>query len=128
MVAAHQDLIIEQGEDWTLQARFLDDFDNARPLVAPARMDIVDNTGSVMHSLFTNLDPEPGTIPGLVISPDIGLIQMHIPASVTNSFPPGAYKYDLFITTDDEDEYAGTQVGRVLEGAITVRKRITGGF
>ena len=128
MVAGRCDLIIEQGEDWACQFQFLDDYDNAKQLINPARMDIVDSIGQILYSLMTEDDPDPDVIPSLTISGSIGLIQAFIPASVTNSFPPGQYKYDLFTTQDDGDEYAGNQIGRQLYGSVTVNKRITETF
>src|SRR5688572_27538663 len=128
MVAGRCDLIIEQGEDWACQFQFLDDYDNAKQLVNPARMDIVDQVGSVLYSLMTEDDPAPDQIPSLVISGEIGLIQAYIPSAVTDTFPPGQYKYDLFTSQDDGDVYAGNQVGRQLFGTVTVNKRITETF
>jgi hypothetical protein len=38
---------------------------------------------------------------------------------------PGVYQYDLFITVNDGNDYAGNQIQRLIRGDVTVNKRIT---
>jgi hypothetical protein len=123
------DLVINQGEDWTVQIQLLDNLDNPKPLVAPARMDIKDKVGTTIHSLVTpeELDP-PEEIPSIAISAEVGILQLHIPHAVTNEFPPGSYAYDLWTTIDDGGEYAGPQVQPEIRGTVHVIKRVTEAF
>jgi hypothetical protein len=126
MGAAYVPMEIDQGEDWTTTIVYTDDFDQPYNLVAPARMDIKSQQGAIQLSLST---PEEGIeeegIPEIGISEDIGLIQLHIEDSVTSSLQPGVYKYDLFVTVNDGDEYAGNQIQRLIAGPVQVNQRIT---
>lgn len=130
MVAGRIDLVIERGEDWSVQIQSLDDHDRAKPLVEPARMDIRDSMGGVIHSLVSDASPDQplDVIPALSISGDTGLIQLHIPRSITIGFIPGSYKYDLFITVSDDGLYAGLQVSKELEGNVVIKSSETETF
>jgi hypothetical protein len=55
----------------------------------------------------------------------MGIVQLHIDNEVTEAMPPGEHLYDLFVTTDDGNAYAGPQTHRLLYGTVTVNKRIT---
>lgn len=130
MAAGRCDLVIDQGEDWSAQFTFVDQYTRPMPMVEdPARMDIKNAaTGATLHSMVTDLEIDPDVIPQLLISPDVALIQAHIPATVTKDFPPGSYDYDLFYTTSDDGAYADTQIVRGLWGKVLVRKRTTEDF
>jgi hypothetical protein len=64
-------------------------------------------------------------IPDIALSSDIGLIQLHITEEMTSALVPGAYKYDLFVTINDGNEYAGNQTQRLIRGEVTVNQRVT---
>lgn len=126
MPAANVPLVIDQGEDWTCQIIWTDNFDSPQPLVDPARMDIKADTGAIIYTLETPDTPVPeGEIPPIAISASSGLVQLHIPKSATAAMVPGEYLYDLFCTVDDGDTYAGDQTSRLLVGKVTVNKRVT---
>src|SRR4051812_41839279 len=115
MSAAHVPLDIDQGEDWTGTVVYTDDFDIPHNVVAPCRLDIKNGQGAVQLSLTTpDVEPPDGTIPEIMLSSDIGLIQLHIEDSVTAAMVPGVYMYDLFVTINDGNEYAGNQVQRLI--------------
>jgi hypothetical protein len=118
-------LDIDQGEDWTCQIVWTDNFDNPQALVAPARMDIKGQDGSIVYTLETNPDIPEGEIPQIALSQTTGLIQLHIPKEATIALAPGNYIYDLFVTVDDGDTYAGDQTSRLIVGTVTVNKRVT---
>jgi hypothetical protein len=124
--AANVPMEIDQGEDWTSSIVYTDDFDLPYNVIAPARMDIKNVQGAIQLSLTTpESTPPEGTIPEIGISPEIGLLQIHIEDSVTAAMQPGVYKYDLFVTVNDGDEYAGNQVQRLIYGDVTVNQRVT---
>jgi len=126
MAAANVPMEIDQGEDWTTTIVYTDDFDEPYRVVPPARLDIKNAQGAVQLSLETPDEDVPeGTIPAIGISEEIGLLQLHIEDSVTASMVPGVYKYDLFVTVNDGDEYAGNQVQRLIAGTVTVNQRVT---
>ena len=126
MGAASVPIEIDQGEDWTASIIYTDDTDRPYNVIAPARMDIMNNAGQVQLSLQTpGVDPPEGEIPQIGISEEIGLIQLHIEDSVTASLVPGSYQYDLFVTVNDGNEYAGNQVQRLIRGTVTVHQRVT---
>src|SRR4051812_29546444 len=126
MGAAYVPLEIDQGEDWTASIVYTDDFDEPYTLVAPARMDVKNAQGAVQLSLSTPEDTLPyGFIPEIAISEEIGLLQLHIEDDTTASLVPGVYKYDLFVTVNGGDEYAGNQVQRLIYGDVTVNQRVT---
>lgn len=126
MSAAHVPLDIDQGEDWSAQIVYTDDFDEPYNIIAPCRMDIKNPAGAVQLSLTTPDTVVPkGTIPEIALSSDVGLIQLHIEDSVTKALIPGLYYYDLFITVYDGNVYAGNQTQRLIYGEVVVNQRYT---
>jgi len=126
MPAAHVPLDIYQGEDWTAQIVWTDDFDNPQNIVAPCRMDIKNSAGTTQISLMTPETELPeGEIPAIGLSSDLGLIQLHIEDTATAALVPGLYHYDLFVTVDDGGAYADTQRHPIIYGPVTVHKRTT---
>jgi len=126
MGAAYVPLDIDQGEDWTATIVYTDDLDQPYNVIAPCRLDIKSTSGATQLSLQTPDTQLPdGEIPQIGLSSDLGLIQLHIEDSVTASLVPGVYKYDLFVTVNDGNEYAGNQVQRLIRGECTVNQRVT---
>lgn len=125
MPAANVPLVIDQGEDWTTDIIWTDEHDEPVPLVHPCRLDVRSMGGQVAFTLETNPETPEGEIPGINVSTDIGLLQLHASHEVTAALAPGVYHYDLFVTCDDENEYAGLQRTRLLYGSVTVNKRVT---
>lgn len=126
MGAANVPMEIDQGEDWTSTIVYTDDFDEPYNVIAPCRLDIKNNQGATQLSLSTPDEEVPeGEIPQIGVSEEIGLIQLHIEDTVTKALLPGVYKYDLFVTVNDGDEYAGSQIQRLVAGACTVNQRVT---
>jgi hypothetical protein len=126
MGAAYVPLEIDQGEDWTAQVVYTDDFDEPYNVVPPCRLDIKNSGGATQLSLLTPEEELPeGEIPAIGLSSEIGVIQLHIEDSVTKELVPGVYQYDLFVTVNDGNEYAGNQVQRLIRGEATVFKSVT---
>jgi len=126
MAAANVPLEIDQGEDWTISIVYTDDFDQPYNITEPCRMDIKNNTGAMQISLTTpETEIPPGYIPEIGVSPEIGLMQIHIEDTATAALKPGVYKYDLFVTVNDGNEYAGNQVQRLIYGDVVVNQRVT---
>lgn len=126
MSAANVPMEIDQGEDWSCQLVWTDDFDEPYNVVPPCRMEIKNVQGAVQLTLETPDTPLPqGSIAPIGVSEDIGLIQLHIEDTATAALMPGTYQYDLFVTVDDGGAYAGTQRQRLIAGNVTVNKRIT---
>jgi len=127
MPAANVPLVIDQGEDFTCQIIWTDDNGQAQKLVHPMRMDIKVAAGNQTILSLTTPETEipDGSIPEISFSPDIGMIQLHIPAEQTAALPPGSYVYDMFVTVNDGDAYAGNQQFRLLVGQVIVNQRIT---
>lgn len=126
MPAANVPLVLDQGEDFTAQIVWTDDFGRAQKMVEPMRLDIAGAGGQVVISLTTpETEITDGTIPEISYSTDIGLIQLHIPKEQTAALPPGVYNYDMFVTVNDGEDYAGNQQFRLLVGTVVVNKRIT---
>lgn len=117
-------LEIDQGEDFTADIIWTDSFDDAVNVVHPCRLDIKDGQGQIVLSLESQEDLPPGTIPEIAIS-STGLLQIHVAASATGALPAGQYIYDLFVTADDGNAYAGPQRSRLLAGPCRVNKRVT---
>lgn len=126
MGAALVPLSIDQGEDWTCSIAYTDDTDQPYNVIAPCRMDIKNNAGATQLSLLTPTTELPdGTIPDIGLSSEVGIIQIHIEDSVTAALIPGVYKYDLFVTVNDGNAYAGNQIQRLIYGPVTVNQRVT---
>lgn len=126
MAAQNVPLIIDQGEDFTAQLVWTDEFGSAVNITTPMRLDI--RAGGVLPILSLQtptVTPPDGTIPQITYSPEIGLIQLHIPKEMTVAIPAGDYIYDMFVTVNDDDTYAGNQVVRLMAGQATVNRRIT---
>lgn len=126
MGAAFVPMEIDQGEDWTASIVYTDEFEEPFNVIAPCRLDIKNRMGATQLSLQTpDTEVPEGTIPEIALSSEVGIIQLHIEDSVTAALQPGVYKYDLFITVNDGNEYAGNQVQRLIYGDVTVNQRVT---
>ena len=125
MSAANVPMEIDQGEDFTTTIVYTDDLDQPYNVIAPCRLDIKNAQGATQLSLTTPDVFVDGEIPEINLSSEEGLIQIHIEDAVTGALMPGSYKYDLFVTVSDGDEYAGTQVQRLIKGEVTIDQRVT---
>jgi len=126
MSAANVPIEIDQGEDWSAQITYTDDLDNPYNVIAPCRMDIKNKLGQTQLTLSTpTTTPPDGSIPQISVSSAAGLIQLHIEDTVTASLIPGNYIYDLFVTVNDGNEYAGNQRMRLIYGDVAVNQRVT---
>lgn len=122
MPAANVPMIIDQGEDWTTEIVWTDNYEEPMNVISPCRLDIKNSTGATQLSLETNDALPAGETAEIAVSSDIGLIQLHIDHTVTAALLPGEYQYDLFVTVDDG---SGAQINRLLYGSVTVNKRVT---
>ena len=125
MAEAVVPMVINQGEDWTSEVVWTDNYDEPIPVVHPCRMDIKGLDGQTVYQLETNPDLPEGEIPSIGLSTNVGLIQLHIPYTVTQGLNPGEYHYDLFATVDYGTTFPGPQRERLLYGSVTVNKRVT---
>lgn len=126
MPAENVPLVIEQGEDFSAQILWTDEWGAPQQLTAPMRLDIKSADVFPVLSLTTPETNIPDNeIPLISYSADIGLIQIHIPKSMTVALKPGVYTYDMFVTVNDGDAYVGNQVVRLLVGQVLVNRRIT---
>lgn len=124
-MAENLPLVINQGEDWTVQIIWTDSFDEPLPVIHPCRMSIKSQAGQTLAELETDPDIPEGEVPTIALSSEQGLLQLHIAAEQTAAMPPGFYHYDLFVTLDAEDDFPGDQRHRLLYGQVTVNKRVT---
>lgn len=125
MSAAYVSMVIDQGTDWTTEIVWTDNYDEPVNIVHPCRMEISSLTGQVQAQLETDPDLPLGETPSINLSSELGIIQLHLPATQTAIFVPGVYHYDLFVTMDDNIDNTGTQITRLLYGDVTVNKRVT---
>ena len=125
MAAENLNIYIDQGEDWTTDLVFTDNYNEPLPVVHPCRMDIKAGDGTLVYTLETDPDLPDGEIPTINLSTEIGLLQLHIEDAVTALFPPGEHIYDMFITVDDGTTSPGPQVLRPLYGKVQIGKRVT---
>lgn len=128
MAAAHVDLVIDQGEDWSCQIYWTDFYNNPHKLAHPLRMEIRSSLGQTIHTLNSDEDFPAGSIEPIAWSNETGWIQLHIPEESTKTFPPGIYSYDLFVSVNDGAVYAGHQQVRLIYGSMTVNARVTQGI
>lgn len=125
-MAENVPLVIDQGEDFTAQIVWTDEYGSPQNVKAPMRLDIKTGGITPMLSLTTPVvDVPDGQIPQISYSADIGLIQIHIPKDMTAALAAGEYFYDMFVTINDGNAYAGDQVVRLLVGSVVVNRRIT---
>jgi hypothetical protein len=124
MPAANVPLVIYQGEDWTSQVVWTDELDEPIPVVHPCRLDVKTQAGQTVLSLESVVEPEESVIPGIHLSTEIGLLQLHIPNAMSSALIPGNYHYDLFVTTND-GTFIGPQAVPLMYGPVSVSKRVT---
>lgn len=126
MAAANVQMEIDQGEDWTSSIVYTDDNDQPYNVIAPCRLDIKSKLGATQLSLTTPITTlADGEIPEIGLSSEVGIIQLHIEDAVTAALIPGVYQYDLFVTVNDGNAYAGNQVQRIIQGECIVNQRVT---
>jgi hypothetical protein len=127
MATANVPLDIVQGEDWSAQILWTDTEDQPMYLATPCQIDFKDVAGRVVLTLTAPPNPSPGVgeIPEMAISPQEGIIQLHIKDEITETLVVGEYSYDLFVSVTDSGIYAGTQRVRLMEGTATVYERVT---
>jgi hypothetical protein len=127
MATANVPLDIVQGEDWSAQILWTDTEDQPMYLATPCQIDFKDVAGRVVLTLTAPPSPSPGVgeIPEMAISPQEGIIQLHIKDEITETLVVGEYSYDLFVSVTDSGIYAGTQRVRLMEGTATVYERVT---
>lgn len=117
---------IDQGEDFTAEIVWTDQYDEPVEVQHPCRMQIKAENGQVFVDLETDPEIPDGDVPGLAISPSMGLIQIHIPHTQTQAMLAGInYFYDIFVTLGDQSSYGGPQRDRILYGPVEVNKRTT---
>lgn len=125
MPAAFVPMVIDQGEDYTSDVIWTDNYDEPLPVQHPCRLDIKSLQGQTLLTLESDPLIPDGEIPSIAVSTEVGLLQLHITEEITASMVPGEHHYDLFVTVDDGSTYAGAQVQRICYGPVTVNKRIT---
>jgi hypothetical protein len=126
MPSTYLPIDITQGEDFTVQFIWTDEYDEPMNVVYPCQMDVKDSAGQTILSMITpDTLPEDGSIPEIALSSEIGLIQVHIPREQTKAVNPGIYNYDLFVTVNDDDVYVGDQQLPLIYGPVTFHKRYT---
>lgn len=124
MAAELVDLIIDRGEDWSVQLYWTDYGSNPFTVLSPIRMEIRANTGQVLATLTPKVNDD--DYPYIIYNSESGLIQLQIPSEETDAMPPGIHRYDLFVTYDDQGyEPEGTKLTRLIYGSVTVRERVT---
>ena len=123
MSAGVVDLVIDQGEDWSIQIFWTDMYNNALPVVDPMQMDIKNDAGQVIYSMMYGVLE--GTVETISYAGDSGFIQLQIPAAITNQFVPGNYYYDLFISTPDPDSDIPVKRTRLIKGQVFVDAKVS---
>lgn len=105
-------LTIEQKATFSLVATWKDSTGTAVNLTGyTAAMDITDNAGTLLVDVGTT-----GTI---ALGGSAGTITITIPKATTATFAPGAYRYDLFLTS------SGNVATRLLKGTVMVEAAVT---
>lgn len=120
--AAHWDISIDQGADFSVQLYWTDGASNPFTVLHPMRMDIRAETGQVLYTLTSGTEDEDN--PDIRYNSDSGLIQLSIPAFATNMFPTGSYSYDLFVTYADP-RTSKTYRKRLIYGSVYVYGKVT---
>lgn len=121
--AASLDISVDQGTDFGIQIYWTDGANTPFTVMAPMRMDIKSETGQVIHSLMTGVADDEAT--PILYNSESGVIQLEIPADVTDSFASGSYDYDLFVTYQDSAVTNSTRLTRLLRGRVHVYRRVT---
>lgn len=123
--AAEVDLVLDQGADFGIQIYWTDADSNPFTVMSPMRMDVKNDVGAIITTLQTNDDAPVDTDVTILYDSGSGLIQLLIPAATTSTMPSGVYRYDLFVTYQDNAQTMTTRLKRLLEGSLTVQGRVT---
>lgn len=116
------DLEIVRGADFGIQVYWASADQRPFTVVAPMRMEIRDDVGNVLYTLATG-DEEVSS--SITYNSSSGLIQLQIPAAATDDFIPGRYRYDLFVTYQDNAVTNSTRITRLIKGNVYVESRVT---
>ena len=131
------DLHVKQGEDYTAQVFWVDDYGTPVPVTSPGRMEVRSNDEQrQLLALCEDTAPDPGdTVRGYLALNDVsGVIDIFIPATVTAGMPTGSHVYDLFVhyrrTLDSDDPanqplWGDDHIRSVISGMCHVRPRVT---
>lgn len=112
---------VDIGEDFSAQLYWVDDLDNALPIVAPCRMDVKDSEGTLVLQFATDNDPETESTITLGAQ---GYMQLTSPKAVTATLTQGAYAADLFATITGTGVFPTQQV-KVFSGYVIAYPRTT---
>lgn len=123
--AGQVDLALDQGADFGIQVYWVDADTNPFTVLSPMRMDIKNEVGAIIYSLQTDDLADPDNPPTILYNSLSGLIQLTIPAADTALFPPGIFRYDLWITYQDNAVTNTTRLRKLIEGALYVNGRVT---
>lgn len=112
MAAGRYNIVLEHGSTFTLNLTWTDDNGTAVNLSGySAAMDIRSRAGALVIDVGTD-----GTI---ALGGSAGTIAITIPVAIVNAATPGAYEYDLLLTS-------GAAVGtKLLKGTAVVEAKVT---
>jgi len=123
MSAGAVDLVMDQGEDWSVQIFWTDMYNNAIEVADPMRMDIKNDAGQVIYALqYGSLE---GSVAVIDYAGPTGFIQLQIPSAITRDLVPGNYFYDLFVTMPDIDSDIPFKLTRLIYGNLVVQAKVT---
>lgn len=125
--AGEVDLVLDQGADFGIQIYWTDAESNPFTVLSPMRMDVKNDVGGIVTTLQTDDEAPVDAVVTILYNSDSGLIQLNLPASVTATMPTGTYRYDLFVTYQDNAQTNTTRLKRLIEGNLTVQGRVTTG-
>lgn len=125
--AGEVDLVLDQGADFGIQIYWTDAESNPFTVLSPMRMDVKNDVGGIVTTLQTDDEAPVDAVVTILYNSDSGLIQLNLPASVTSTMPTGTYRYDLFVTYQDNAQTNTTRLKRLIEGNLTVQGRVTTG-
>lgn len=123
--AANVDLSLDQGSDFGVQIYWVDGDRTPFTVLSPMRMEIRSELGQVMFTLQTDDDQLDPTQQTILYNSESGLIQLNIPSTATQNFPPGIYNYDLWVTYQDNVVTNATRLRPLIRGTIYVNGRVT---
>lgn len=120
---------VDQGEDFNAQIYWRDQYGSAITYTDPVAATVIDSMGSkvLQFQTVTTADLDVANSAVIYTTPEHGLFQFSIPASITRTIPAGSYSFDLFANAiaPGVPYESMQQYKKVVTGSMVVMSRIT---
>lgn len=111
--------------DFAAHVVWSDDSGAPMPVVNPSRCEVRDAADNIVITFDDGANA--ATAAKIAPSTASGIIQLTAPKTVTSSWPPGRYKFDIFVTVNSSSNPFATMYRPAITGWFVVNKAVTRG-